>query len=62
MSSVIFFMFMGKIYILVGIIMGIGQIIGAIIGAKLVIFQGQKIIRPLIVVISFTMSAKLLFW
>jgi len=58
-GSVIFFMIMGKIYILVGLIMGAGQIIGAIIGAKLVILKGQKLIRPLIVVISFAMSIKL---
>lgn len=59
-ASVLFFAFMGKIYILVGLVMGAGQIIGAIIGAKLVMLKGQKLIRPLIVVISFAMSAKLL--
>jgi len=40
--------------------MGVGQIIWATIGAKLVIKNGSKIIRPLIVVISFAMSIKLL--
>ena len=59
-ASVLFFAFMGKIYILVGLVMGAGQIIGALIGARLVMLQGQKIIRPLIVVISFAMSIKLL--
>ena len=59
-ASVLFFLFMGKIYILVGLVMGAGQIIGALIGARLVMLQGQKIIRPLIVVISFAMSIKLL--
>ncbi len=59
-ASVIFFAIMGKLYILVGLVMGAGQIIGALIGAKLVVLQGQKIIRPLIVIISFAMSAKLL--
>ena len=59
-ASVIFFAIMGKLYILVGLVMGAGQIIGALIGAKLVVLQGQKIIRPLIVIISFSMSIKLL--
>ena len=59
-ASVIFFAIMGKLYILIGLVMGAGQIIGALIGAKLVVLQGQKIIRPLIVIISFAMSAKLL--
>ena len=58
-GSVLFFIAMGKIYILVGLVMGTGQIIGAIIGAKLVMLKGQKLIRPLIVIISFAMSLKL---
>ena len=60
-ASVIFFAFMGKLYVVVGLIMGAGQIIGALVGAKLVMLKGQKIIRPLIVVISFAISIKLLF-
>jgi len=58
-ASVIFFAYMGKLYILVGLIMGAGQIFGALLGAKLVILKGQKIIRPLIVIISFAISVKL---
>jgi len=61
-ASVLFFAFAGKLYILIGVIMGIGQIFGALLGAKLVMLKGQKIIRPLIVIISFTISIKLLFF
>ena len=61
-GSMLFFMFYGEMYFLVGFIMGAGQVLGALIGAKLVMKNGQKIIRPLIVLISFSMSIKLLFF
>lgn len=59
-GSLLFFLYFAEIYFIAGLIMGIGQIIGATIGAKLVIKNGSKIIRPLIVIISFAMSIKLL--
>lgn len=59
-GSLLFFLYFGDIYFVAGLVMGVGQIIGATIGAKLVIKNGSKIIRPLIVVISFAMSMKLL--
>ena len=58
-SSLCFFMFFGKIYWSIGLCMGVGQICGALIGAKLVLKNGPKIIRPIIVIISFTISIKL---
>ena len=60
LGSLVFFLFFADIYFIVGLIMGVGQIIGATIGAKMVIKNGSKIIRPLIVIISFAMSLKLL--
>jgi uncharacterized membrane protein YfcA len=62
LGSLLIFSFLGKIYLLIGLIMGFGQTIGAIIGAKLVISKGQKLIRPVVVIISFAMSFKLLFY
>jgi uncharacterized membrane protein YfcA len=59
-AAMLYFLIFSKVYILLGLVMGIGQIIGAIIGAKLVILKGQKLIRPLIVIVSFVMSIKLL--
>ena len=59
LASLLFFILFGKIYFIVGLTMGIGQILGAILGAKLVVLKGQKLIRPLIVIISFAMSIKL---
>ena len=59
-GSVLFFIAFGQIYILLGLVMGMGQILGALLGARLVMLKGQKIIRPIIVIMSFAMSAKLL--
>jgi uncharacterized protein len=59
-GSFLFFCFYGNIFITIGIVMGLGQILGALLGARLVMLKGQKIIRPLIVIISFSMSFKLL--
>ena len=58
-SSLCFFMFFGKIYWSIGLCMGVGQMCGALIGAKLVLKNGPKIIRPIIVIISFAISIKL---
>lgn len=58
-SSLLFFIVLGKIYWTVGLCMGAGQVLGALVGAKLVFTNGQKLIRPIIVVISFAMSIKL---
>ncbi len=61
-SALGFFMIFGEIYWLVGLVMGIGQVLGALVGAKLVLKNGQKLIRPVIVIISFAISIKLLFF
>jgi uncharacterized protein len=59
-GSLVFFAFYGELFIVIGLAMGAGQILGALLGAKLVMLKGQKLIRPLIVLISFGMSFKLL--
>jgi len=58
-ASLCFFMIFGKIYWTLGLCMGLGQMCGAFVGARMVVKNGQKIIRPLIVIISFVMSIKL---
>lgn len=58
-ASLCFFMIFGKIYYSIGLCMGAGQMCGAFVGARMVVKNGQKIIRPLIVIVSFVMSIKL---
>ncbi|GIU53722.1 TSUP family transporter, partial [Shewanella sp. KT0246] len=60
-SSLIFFLIGGQVFIVLGLIMLIGQAIGATLGSRLVLSKGVKIIKPLVVTMSFLMSFKLLW-
>lgn len=51
----------GKVIWATGFVMLIGQFIGARMGSRLVLSKGQKLIRPMIVIVSAVMSAKLLY-
>ena len=46
---------------LCGFVMLVGQFLGARMGSRLVLSKGQKLIRPMIVIVSAVMSAKLLY-
>jgi len=59
-SSLIFFAAGGQIFWVLGLTMGAGQIFGAWLGAHLAIKHGVKLIKPLVVSISITLSIKLL--
>ncbi|MCP3866520.1 MAG: TSUP family transporter [Gammaproteobacteria bacterium] len=59
-ASLLFFAVAGHCVWSIGLIMAGGQLIGARLGARLVIRNGARIIRPLIVVVSLLISFKLL--
>lgn len=59
-ASLLFFILGGAILWKVGLVMMAGQFIGGNIGARIVVTKGKKIIRPLIVTMSFAMVAKML--
>ncbi|NHB97650.1 sulfite exporter TauE/SafE family protein [Photorhabdus stackebrandtii] len=60
MGSLVLFILGGQVLWVLGLVMLAGQVIGARLGARLVLTHGQKLIRPMIVTISFLMSIKLL--
>lgn len=60
-APLLFFVFEGKVFWPYAGVMALGNIIGGQIGARAVLHHGTKIIRPLLVIISFAMSAKLLW-
>ncbi|MCL1143424.1 TSUP family transporter [Shewanella gaetbuli] len=60
-ASLIFFIIGGQVAIVLGLIMLVGQAIGATLGSRLVMTKGVKIIKPLVVVMSFAMSINLLW-
>lgn len=62
LASVLVFLAFGHIIFAVGVSMAVGQFIGANLGAKTALKYGIKIIKPLVVLISFAMCIKLIFF
>lgn len=60
-ASLIFFILGGAVLWKVGFVMLIGQFLGATLGARMVVTKGKKLIRPMLVTISFIMVAKMLY-
>ncbi len=61
LGSLLFFILGGKVLWGIGLVMLVGQVLGARLGAQMVLTKGQRMIRPMIVVVSFVMSCKLLY-
>jgi len=61
LGGLLLFMLGGKVVWLVGLVMLAGQVCGARLGARMVLTRGQTLIRPMIVIVSAVMSAKLLY-
>lgn len=61
LASLIFFILGGVVIWQVGIVMMIGQFIGGTLGARMVVTKGKRLIRPMLVTISFLMVAKMLY-
>ena len=60
-ASLIFFEIGGQVIWSVGFTMLVGQFLGARLGARMVLTKGQKLIRPMVVVVAFIMATKLAF-
>lgn len=60
-AALMFFIFGGNVLWAIGLTMGAGQMIGGYIGSHLALTHGNKLIRPLIVIVSFAISLKLIF-
>jgi len=58
-ASLLFFLMGGQLVWSVGLVMAVGQIIGARLGSRLVLAKGAAIVRPLLVVVSLAITAKL---
>ncbi len=60
-GGLLFFILGGKVVWGLGFVMMAGQFIGARLGARMVLTKGQKMIRPMVVVVSVVMSCKLIY-
>ncbi|KEY60098.1 sulfite exporter TauE/SafE family protein [Serratia sp. DD3] len=61
LGSLVMFIMGGNVVWTIGLVMLVGQVLGARLGARMVLTKGQKLIRPMIVVVSLLMSGKLLY-
>lgn len=61
LASLLFFILGGKVVWSIGLVMLCGQVIGARSGARMVLTRGQKLIRPMLIAVSFLMSSKLIY-
>lgn len=61
LASLIFFAVGGHMLWSIGLLMALGQFIGANLGARMAIRYGIRIVKPLVVTVSFLMAAKLLY-
>ena len=63
--ALICFMFVGAVDYKIALVMAVGQIIGSYIGAKLVIYRGSNIIRPvfltMVSIMIITLGIKFIF-
>jgi uncharacterized membrane protein YfcA len=55
------FLIAGKVIWIYGCVMAVGTMIGGNIGARLILAHGTKLVKPILVVMSLLMSAKLLW-
>lgn len=60
-ASLIIFSFTGYVLWGLGLCMAVGQWVGAQIGSRLVITKGDKIIRPLVIIMCLLISSKLIY-
>ncbi len=60
-GGLLLFIIGGKVVWVTGFVMLAGQFLGARMGSRLVLSKGQTLIRPMIVIVSAVMSAKLLY-
>ncbi|MFD1627840.1 TSUP family transporter [Azospirillum griseum] len=61
LAALLFFIIGGHLVWIVGILMGIGQYIGAQVGAHMVIRNGARIVRPMLVTASIAITVKLVW-
>lgn len=60
-GGLLLFIIGGKVVWATGFVMMAGQFIGARTGSRLVLSKGQKLIRPMVVIVSVIMSVKLFY-
>ena len=55
------FAFQGYVIWILGLVMAVAQIAGAYTGSKFAIKNGEKVVRPVLVIVSLLLSFRILF-
>jgi uncharacterized membrane protein YfcA len=61
LASLSFFLYLGQVLVVVGLVMGAGQLIGAWLGSHMVIKRGTGFIRPVFISVVLAITGKLLY-
>jgi len=60
-AAFLIFAFQGYVIWLLGLVMAVAQIAGAYTGSKFAIKNGEKVVRPVLVIVSLLLSLRILF-
>ena len=60
-AAFLIFAFQGYVIWILGLVMAVAQIAGAYTGAKFAIKNGEKVVRPVLVIVSLLLSFRILF-
>ena len=60
-AAFIIFAIQGHVIWLLGLTMAVAQIVGAYSGSRFAIKNGEKVVRPVLVIVSLLLSARILF-
>lgn len=61
LGALIFFLFTGHIVWIIAVVMACGMVAGGALGARLVLRHGTALVKPILIVMSLAMSARLLW-
>lgn len=61
LAALLYFVFFGQIFWLIGAAMIGGQILGSYLGARVALKAGAKVIRPVTIIVCFAMSLRVLW-
>lgn len=61
LGSLLVFSWLGQLHLGFGLVMAVGQLVGAHLGSRMVIRQGARFVRPLLIALVFVLALRLLW-
>ncbi|MEI8592754.1 TSUP family transporter [Photobacterium sp. Hal280] len=59
--SLIFFISISSVNYQIGLVMGVAQVLGSVLGSKVVIRNGDRVVRPIFITVTLLMTMKLIY-